>query len=194
MEKFRGKVSSAQKLGARFILSSFIVLLLTMIFLVWRIKVLMNDFKKLSSLFKNAGNELVDEFSYESNSKIEEIDEIAKYLIYNSNQLFEKNNEIIEKSKLAAIGEITAQIMHEIATPITVLKNNSIKLSSNPDEKIATMGSQNVKMINRIVKIINTIKKGIYSSNEKMEKVQIKELIEEVHCSVHIKTSSFHAT
>jgi Txe/YoeB family toxin of Txe-Axe toxin-antitoxin module len=84
--------------------------------------------------------------------------------------------------------------MNEIGTPITVLKDNSIKLSSNPDEKIATMGSQNVKMINRIVKIINTIKKGIYSSNEKMEKVQIKELIEEVHCSVHIKTSSFHAT
>ena len=180
--------SVIKNLILKFIFLTLVFLMLLMVFIKKRIDLIMQDFKNISYMFQHAGDNIIDESSFNSKSYIFEIDEVARYLIRNSNHLYSKNKEILEKSKLAMVGEITAQIMHEIATPMTVLNYNAKKLEDSLDDSVSNIGKQNIKMIDRISKIINATKKGIYGGeSEKAEYIVIKEILAEVQILVSSK-------
>ena len=97
-----------------------------------------------------------------------------------------QNHQMIEKNKLASMGEMAAGIAHEINNPLTVIhSNNSLVLklaekNSFDIEKIKKITSKTREQVERITNIIRSLRnlsRGL--ANEDLEHFDIGQVVEE---------------
>lgn len=94
--------------------------------------------------------------------------------------------QIIQSDKLKVIGEMTANISHEINNPLTVAVGNSELIGFALDcndlntqkESIAKFQSNIVHSLDRINKIISNMKEYLHKSEDKKEYCDAKEVVE----------------
>ncbi len=171
-----------------FLIITAIIILMTTLLIGWRIRSIIQSIHKINHLFKVAGDELIDIEKMESNSDVEELDTIYNSLAKSSNETYNRRQELQLKSRLATIGETAAHISHEIVSPLTVIKMNSYKLTKQNDLDIVKIGTVNIRMIDRISKIIAATKKGAYLNEEEtIELILFKDFVEEVKLLTSIK-------
>jgi C4-dicarboxylate-specific signal transduction histidine kinase len=171
-----------------FLIITTIIIFMTTILIGWRIRSIIQSIHKINHLFEVAGEEFIDLEKMESNSDVEELNTIFNSLVKSSNETYNRRQELQLKSRLATIGETAAHISHEIVSPLTVIKMNSYKLTKQNDQDIIKIGTVNIRMIDRISKIIAATKKGAYLNEEEtIELIQFKDFVEEVKLLTSIK-------
>lgn len=98
----------------------------------------------------------------------------------------EQNQQMIEKNKLASLGEMAAGIAHEINNPLTVISSNNAilakldnanKLTSQQVERLTTKTSNQVKRITEIIKSLRNLSRGL--ANDEMENFDLQLLLDE---------------
>lgn len=104
-------------------------------------------------------------------------------------QLIELKNthaQIIQSDKLKVIGEMTANISHEINNPLTVILGNSEMIEFTLDssdlnkekEQLVLFNDNISKSANRIIKIISNMKEFLHQNEEEKEYYGASEIIQ----------------
>lgn len=186
-------IKNSDSLASNFIVKFFvltsILFLASLFYLFYRITMVLQDVKKISEVIINSGNNLIEIEAIKTSTEILEINEIMRDLVKNSNLIFRKNAELIEKSKLATIGETTAQIAHEIMNPLAVIVANSNKMKRVNEFDKDQIADLNLKMTDRIIKIVQATKRSVYhDQDDKLVPINIKDIIEEVKVLTTIKS------
>lgn len=99
-----------------------------------------------------------------------------------------QKNQMIEKNKLASLGEMAAGIAHEINNPLTVIHSNNSMLQRIMDkglgekspDKIKRLTSKTTEQVERITRIITSLRnlsRGL--ANEEVEEFDIDQVINE---------------
>ena len=173
-------------------------------------KLLFNDFKKIINSshldeFFNQVEYIQKEVTLESN-----IDSSHTFLMsfkltkYNNRKNFfvsfkdlknlkdkekiieEQKHQMIEKNKLASLGEMAAGIAHEVNNPLTVIHSNNTLINklmskSNPDpskiEKLTVKTREQIERITSIITSLRNLSRGL--ANEDFEDFSIDQVIGE---------------
>lgn len=126
---------------------------------------------------------------FNKNNEIEKFVEIRFNVtenVQNKLALKEQEEQLVEVSKFATIGEISGFIAHEINNPLTVmsLATSSINLALNSEfpniEKIKSLNTKTIKVTNRISKIVLGLQD--FSKNKttsEMEPHKFREILED---------------
>jgi C4-dicarboxylate-specific signal transduction histidine kinase len=111
-------------------------------------------------------------------------------------QVIDQTKKLVSASKLSAVGEMSANIAHEINNPITVINLACSNLRAqikkpNLDQNMATRQLDIIgKTVDRITKIINGLKAAARDSNgEDFAAVKLHDLMEDIDgiCSERLK-------
>lgn len=106
----------------------------------------------------------------------------------------DQKNLMIEKNKLASLGEMAAGIAHEVNNPLTVINSNNFliqKIIAKPDlnkEKLIKLTDKNLTQVKRITEIISSLRnlsRGM--SNLEPELFSFNQLIQEAFNLAQIK-------
>lgn len=98
----------------------------------------------------------------------------------------DQNRQMIEKNKLASLGEMAAGIAHEINNPLTVISSNASllrklnergKLSEEKLTELNKKTQQQVERITTIIKSLRSLSHGM--ANDQMENFSLHELLQE---------------
>lgn len=109
----------------------------------------------------------------------------------------EQKHQMIEKNKLASLGEMAAGIAHEINNPLTVIhSNNTIiqKLMNNNNvsmeklEKLTTRTRSQVERITTIITSLRNLSRGL--ANDEKENFYVDQVMEEAISLAKIRTNS----
>lgn len=178
----------SKKTLAKFLLFIFIIMVTTLYMIFKKITLIVRTIDKINEIFISSGDRFYDLENEQANSGITELDNIYQSSINNSNEIYKRKNELIAKSRLAAIGETAAHIAHEILTPLTVIKMNSVRIAKTDDIELNKFGQSNLKMIERISKIISSTKKGAYfNDNEDFQEICLDNLLEELRILISVQ-------
>lgn len=101
-------------------------------------------------------------------------------------ELKKTHNQILQADKLTTLGELTANISHEINNPLTIAAGHSeiikdLLESSNPINKINVLQSANqavVESLERVNQIIKGMKDFLHQSEEKKEYCDLSALLD----------------
>lgn len=109
----------------------------------------------------------------------------------------DQKHQMIEKNKLASLGEMAAGIAHEINNPLTVIHSNNAILqkllsrnSLEPD-KVSDLAQKTRSQVERITEIITSLRnlsRGL--ANDEKENFYIDQVLEEAINLARIKTNS----
>ncbi len=91
--------------------------------------------------------------------------------------------QIVQSAKLAAAGELTATIAHEIRNPLYGIKSCLEILSSDYpaiDEELNNILNLSMEEVNRITGLLNQLLTFCKVAEEKMERVNINDLIKDI--------------
>lgn len=98
----------------------------------------------------------------------------------------DQNQQMIEKNKLASLGEMAAGIAHEINNPLTVISSNTSLVSKLyeknklDEEKLKSLNQKTLAQVERITTIIKSLRSLSHGmANEQMENFQLFELMNE---------------
>ena len=136
---------------------------------------------------ENFGEIIVDDGTDEVSDLIKVFNQMSLTLEMKKDLLLEAQAEMTRKSNLASIGEMSANIAHEINNPMTVMGNN-IELLQKKIEKGEEVASEKLekslktmgKMLIRMDKIVQGLKKISRDGyNEDFEYFQVSEMVEE---------------
>lgn len=121
-------------------------------------------------------------------------DEINYYLSFKDIKTFKEQEEIIknqnqhmiEKNKLASMGEMAAGIAHEINNPLTVISSNASlinklqKKGRITPEKLLSLNEKTLSQVERITNIVKSLRSLSHGmANDQMENFSLYELLEE---------------
>ena len=97
----------------------------------------------------------------------------------------ETEQQLIQASKMATLGEMATGVAHELNQPLTVIKTASRffmrKIAKNEkieDEVISTMATEIDSYVDRAAKIINHMRQFGRQSDVSLEKVQVNSILE----------------
>lgn len=181
----------SKRILVKFLLLTFIIMISTLYIIFKKISLIVQAINKINETFISSGDKYHGLENEQVFSGITELDDIYHSSITSSNEIYKRKNELIAKSRLAAMGETAAHIAHEILTPLTVIKMNSVRISRAEDVELSKFGQTNLKMIERISKIISSTKKGAYlNDNEDFQEICLSNLLEELSILISIRINN----
>lgn len=98
----------------------------------------------------------------------------------------DQKHQMIEKNKLASLGEMAAGIAHEINNPLTVINSNNTmltklidknKLEANRVEKLIVKTKDQIKRITTIITTLRNLSRGL--ANDEMESFSLDQVVKE---------------
>jgi len=102
-------------------------------------------------------------------------------------QRLETEQQLIQASKMATLGEMATGVAHELNQPLSVIKTASrffirkiAKKEKIEDEILATMATEIDSYVDRAAKIINHMRQFGRQSDVTLEKVQVNNILERV--------------
>jgi two-component system C4-dicarboxylate transport sensor histidine kinase DctB len=117
-------------------------------------------------------------------SGVDEIGDMATSLISFRDQLNEKQFELIQTSKLAAIGQLSTGISHEINQPLAAIghySRNGSRMIDCDDLKGASKNFENIaRLVKKATKITSRLKSIARKPQEKLYKVNLYESVKNV--------------
>ncbi|MBU1182752.1 MAG: PAS domain S-box protein, partial [Proteobacteria bacterium] len=97
----------------------------------------------------------------------------------------EAEQQLIQASKMATLGEMATGVAHELNQPLTVMKTASsflikkvVKKEAIPDDVLLTLAEEIDRHVDRATKIINHMRQFGRKSELTLEKVQINRVLE----------------
>lgn len=116
---------------------------------------------------------------------VDEIDKLASTINLVKEKLVETNFQLVQSSKLASLGEMSAGIAHELNNPLHFIKgfNNRIKASykkseSLPYEKISTYVEKINENCARMIHIIKHFREFTRGVQQELTPIHINDVIE----------------
>jgi signal transduction histidine kinase len=108
-------------------------------------------------------------------------DELVSELKNKNEEIIQEQQKVVHSSRLAAVGEMSAGIAHEINNPMTVIITMAKQMEKNIDqpEKLTNFLGKIIRNSERIIKIVNSLRRLSRSERQdEMSPVNVEEVIQ----------------
>lgn len=133
--------------------------------------------------FKDFRSQLTQRFSYQI-----DLEHTNKELQVSQEALINQTTKLVHTSRLAALGEMSAGIAHEVNNPLAIISGSIqqiekiIKRGENSPEKILNLSSKTLGSVDRVTKIINGLRHFSQQSDSNPRVITtLKDIIEDTN-------------
>ena len=135
--------------------------------------------------FNSLNNDLRNQLEKIS-KKERELELQKKYL---EKQIEEKSQDLIKSEKMAAIGELTSRLAHDLRNPLSVLQGAHAVIKENPKLNVHERLKNNNRMeraISKIVHLVDDVLDYVRISELELQKVPITEILDSAIDSIDV--------
>lgn len=146
-------------------------------------KILRDNYKKLKQILDEKTNHFMNEIIVRKRTEAE-LEEKNRALIASQQELIDQQKVMVQKAKLALMGEMSAGIIHEINNPLFILQGNlgqirKILTTKNPKalELIEDRYKNIEESLSKVKKIISHMKKFSRVSSDSLQTISLNEVV-----------------